>query len=83
MIQKNEFCYLYKAMTKDPNKRIYHRIIPDTTADNPNDKWNTVNKNAAGYLTKDQWFERASKWSYNKGWILESTTGETEELIQC
>lgn len=81
MIERNTPCYLYKATSKDPNKRIYHRVSPNNTATNANEKWNTINKMEAGYLTKDQWHERSMKWSYNRGWILESVTGETEELI--
>ena len=80
MIESNTPCYLYKATTKDPNKRIYHRVAPNNTATNSNEKWNTVNKTEAGCLTKDQWRERSTKWTYNRGWMLESINGEVEVL---
>lgn len=78
MIESHTRCYLYKS-TRDPNQRIYHRTHPDNTKDG-NARWNTPNRDEAGYLTKMQWQDRSIKWAFSEGWMLESTTGETEAL---
>ena len=78
MIEKSELCYVFKANNK--NQRLYKRSIPLKTAIDALTKWNTLDKNEAGCLTKSQWQDRSSKWSYIKGWMLESTTGELEVL---
>lgn len=80
MIGSSDNCYLFKE-TKDKQKRIYHRILPNNLVEG-DERWNTFDKFEAGYLTKSQWLERSSKWSFCEGWILESTNGEVEAL-QC
>lgn len=80
MIEPFAPCYLYKAQQRNPNCKIYHRTKAKDNATDANDKWNTKNKEEAGYLTKAQWQERSMKWTYNRGWMLESVTGEMEEL---
>ena len=78
MIESHTPCYLYKK-SQTYDSRIYHRVRPDNTKSG-NEQWNTLNRDEAGFLTKSQWEERSSKWMYNQGWILESTTGESEVL---
>ena len=48
--------------------------MPNTTAARPGEKWNSVIKEEAGYLTKEQWKLRSSKWTFDEGWMLESIT---------
>ena len=78
MIGASDNCYLYKE-NKTKTSRIYHRILPNNTVEG-DDRWNTQNKFEAGYLTKAQWQQRSTKWSFREGWMLESTTGEVEAL---
>lgn len=78
MIQQGTSCYLFKQ-TKDGTKRIYHRARPDNSMVGDS-RWNTPDKNEAGFLTKAQWQDRSTKWMENSGWILESINGETEAL---
>lgn len=78
MIEGKTFCYLFKS-TKDNSKRIYHRSIPNNKAEGSS-RWNTPIKEEAGYLTKTQWQQRSSKWTFDQGWLLESINGEVEAL---
>lgn len=78
MIDQQTPCYLFKS-TRDNKKRIYHRTHPNNTITG-DARWNTPNKEDAGYFTKAQWKERSTKWAFNQGWLLESINGEVEVL---
>lgn len=81
MITDGTSCYVYKTRKLDGVK-LYKRARPDNKEVTEIDRWNTIDKNLAGMLTKAQWQERFLKWAYKDGYTLEAINGE-QEVLQC